>query len=104
MWKIGENANKMVKTLDDNLSFWKELGIKDRQNIDGPVRSAVIEMLANRNKNTKNASEVDGPDHVGDQRAKNCEKGGEFEENDANTQTRKIESVYMVHDGVKKKC
>ena len=89
----------MVKTLDDNLSFWKELGIKDRQNIDGPVRSAVIEMLANRDKNTKNASEVERPDHVGDQRVKNCKKGGEFEENDVNMQTQKNESVYMVHEG-----
>ena len=43
----------MVKTLDDNLPFCKELGIKDRQNADGPVRSAAIEMLANRDKNKK---------------------------------------------------
>ena len=99
--KLEKNANKMVKTLDDNLSFWEELGIKDRQNVDGPVRSAVIEMLANRDKNTKNASEVDGPDHVGDQRVKYCKKGGEFEENDVNMQTQKNESVYMVHEGDK---
>ena len=29
--KLKNIAYKMVKTLDDNLSFWKELGIKDRQ-------------------------------------------------------------------------